>query len=95
MQPDLFTLSRKDSPETSRAAAERIYPHLTELQGQVYAWFYQYGPATDKELVAWCKQYFPKTSESTWRTRRSELRDQGLIVSVGKINGCQTWKAMK
>ena len=92
-QQDLFTLTRRHGPETSREAAARIYPRLTELQQRVYDWFTQYGPATHKELVAHFKRISPDSSESTWRTRVSELRDQGLIVAVGKIDGCQTWKA--
>ena len=90
-QTDLFTLTRRNDPETSRGAAARIYPRLTELQQRVYDWFTQYGPATHKELVAHFKRISPESSESTWRTRVSELRDQGLIVAVGNLDGHTTW----
>ena len=91
-EPDLFTLTRRNDPETSREAAARIYPRLTELQEQVLWWFTNYGPATDKEMISWFKRRLPNSSESTYRTRRSELRDQGLIVAVGKLDGHTTWK---
>ena len=90
--PDLFTLSRRNDPATSKEAAARVHVHLTELQQYVYDWFIMFGPATHKELVTFCKRIRPDSSESTWRTRVSELRDQGLIIACGKIDGCQTWR---
>ena len=92
MQGDLFTLSRRNSPTTSKEAAARVHPQLNVLQAEVLVYFEEYGPATDKEMCAQFKKWYSNRSESTWRTRRSELRDQGLIIACGKIEGCTTWK---
>lgn len=83
-QPDLFTLYRKSSPDTSREAAAYVHPKLTRLQALVMDWAKGAGRFTDKDLVREMQRQHGG-EPSTWRTRRSELRDAGLIVQTGKI----------
>lgn len=75
-QPDLFTLTRTTDPVTSREAAASISDKITEIQRVVLAWAKEVGGFTDKELTAALAHRF---GPSTLRTRRSELRDKGLI----------------
>ena len=82
IQPDLFALTRSDDPDTSREAAAYIHPHLTALQYKVLDWAKLQRSFTDKEMVS-SLQYLHGGAESTWRTRRSELRDCGMIEPIG------------
>lgn len=79
------TLARRTDPATSHEAAAAIAPKIGKLQQEVLDWakedpqsFYGF---TDRQLCAAMFARHPGTRESTWRTRRSELRDLGLIVS--------------
>lgn len=81
---DLFgshTRARKDDPATSKAAAARIMPTLTDKQRAVMEVFKQERHRrglTQFELEEICGWH-----GSTWRTRVSELGMMGLLVQVG------------
>jgi len=75
-------LHRSNDPETSREAAKLVAPHLNALQKQVLDYAVSKGEVgfTDLDL----NRHFDCTG-STYRTRRAELVDRGLI----KRSGCR------
>ena len=76
--------ARWTDPETSHEAAEYVAPRLTALQEEVYEWAKTHRePWTLKDIAASMRVRHPKSSESTWRTRVSELRDKAMIEFVG------------
>ena len=87
MNDDLFgndnirAHTRNTDPDTSRAAAENISPRLRELQRQVLVYAETRGRMgfIDPEMAA----HFG-CHGSTYRTRRSELVDMGLIADTGQ-----------
>lgn len=98
-QPDLFTLTRKTDPQTSHEAAEGVHNKITDLQQIILDWSRTRMSFTDDIMVAEISIDHPKHSPSTWRTRRSELRDAGLIEKVGRTknargNNVTVWKAV-
>lgn len=82
-------LSRTTDPETSKEAAASVAPKLSALQERVLTFAVACGPTgfTDREMV----KAMGVGSDSTWRTRRSELVKRGLIEDTGittrEING--------
>ena len=94
-QHDLFTpLARTGDPETSKEAARRITPELPHLQAVVLEALGLYGPCTDRTLVTVLRGKHGRT-ESTWRTRRSELVAKGLVEAYGKSHGQTVWRVVK
>lgn len=90
--PDLFTpLARTTDPETSHDAGRRITSELPELQAIVLKALTLYGPCTDRSLVTALRGQYGRT-ESTWRTRRSELVDKGLVEKCGVSNRQTVWR---
>lgn len=77
---DLFKLFRRKSKDTSIAAAASIAPEVPNIQAQVYAYAKQRGGQgfTDDQL----NEHF-KTTKSTYRSRRADLVEQGLIIDTG------------
>lgn len=79
---DLFayTRSRATDPDTSVEAAESVSPRIRELQQKVLR-FAEINPDgfTDRDL----EQHF-LNSGSTYRTRRSELTEMGMIRDSGE-----------
>lgn len=73
-------LTRSADPATSHEAAAWVFPKLNKLQNLVWDWVCENPRFIDKELVA-AMQAKHGGSESTWRTRRSELRDNGLLYA--------------
>jgi hypothetical protein len=75
-------MHRRDDPHTSEEAALAVAPHLNEIHKQVeaYATRCGYFGFTDYELNI----HFMTTS-STYRSRRSELTDMGILVDSGKV----------
>lgn len=73
--------ARRDDLDTSFAAAEEVTPHIRELQALVltYAKSCGLGWFTDVAL----NEHFETTS-STYRTRRSELVNKGLVGDSGE-----------
>ena len=75
-------MHRHDDPHTSEEAALAVAPHLNEIQREVeaYATRCGYFGFTDYELNI----HF-MTTGSTYRSRRAELADMGVIVDSGKV----------
>jgi hypothetical protein len=74
-------MHRRDDPDTSREAAEAVAPHMNRVRIAVvkFATHCGYFGFTDYEL----NEYF-MTTGSTYRSRRSELADLGLIIDSGR-----------
>lgn len=73
--------ARRDDPDTSKEAAANVTPVLRDLQETVFALFKHHGPMTDLQLSA----FAPKgAAYSTYRTRRAELVDMGLLRHSGR-----------
>jgi hypothetical protein len=84
---DSYKLARTNDPETSKEAAEKIVPKIGKLQIAVlkFAEGRQIAGFIDLEL-----NIFFGSTGSTYRTRRAELTDLGLIVATGMfrvVNG--------
>lgn len=85
--PDLFgndnatARARWSDPDTSRMAAAEVTPSLRELQAIVLAYAFECASAgfTDPAM----NEHFD-THSSTYRTRRSELVDYGLVADTGE-----------
>jgi hypothetical protein len=77
---DLFKLFRRKSKDTSIAAAVSIAPEIPNIEAQVYAYARSRGNNgfTDEEL----NEHF-KTTKSSYRSRRADLVEQGLIADTG------------
>lgn len=86
-EPDLFgndngkARARWSDPDTSHQAAEIVTPSLRELQALVLSYAFSCGDGgfTDPTL----NDHFG-THSSTYRTRRAELVDFGLIADTGE-----------
>ena len=80
---DAFTLHRKDDLDTSVEAAKLIHPSLTVLQLMVLQYAIERGSDgfTDQDL---CDYY--NNHGSTYRSRRSELTADGIIVHSGQTS---------
>lgn len=83
LQPDLFdahTRARGGDPDTSHVAAERIQSRINTLQQRVLQHFRSIYPnaITDLDL----ETHFGDHG-STYRTRRAELVELGLIRDTG------------
>lgn len=74
-------LTRNLDPQTSYEAGEKIIPKLRKIQQEVYDYFLAVGPvgATDLDL----QTHFNRHG-STYRTRRAELVELGLIIDTGQ-----------
>jgi hypothetical protein len=75
-------LSRGSGRATSRAAAESIVGHITDLQQRVLDALRAAGPTglTDEELT---ETLALRPGSSTARTRRAELTEAGLVKDSG------------
>jgi hypothetical protein len=73
--------ARSTDPETSFEAAESIMPKLNEVQQKVeeYAISRNRFGFTDYEM----NEHFNHTG-STYRSRRAELADRGVIIDTGR-----------
>lgn len=76
----LYKMVRQDSSDTSIEAAESVIPVLPKLQAEVLAYAKLMGKNgfTDEQM----NEYF-QTYKSSYRTRRAELVEQGLIEDSG------------
>lgn len=86
-QPTLFDLppqayARRHDPHTSHVAAKVVTPNLSALKERVMTEMRIAGPQglTDIELEELCGSH-----GSTFRTRRSELVAEGLIVKTDRL----------
>lgn len=97
-QTDLFKTgrARKTDPSTSHRAAAFVNPRVSRLQEIVLNYIRNHRGCTDREMVNDLRKEHGG-SESTWRTRRSELEDIGLVRHLGdvKVDGKRhrTWTA--
>lgn len=97
-QTDFFrhTHTRRDDPVTSRQAAQSIAGSVSNLQRLVLDYVKNHRGCTDREMVDTLRKEHGG-SESTYRTRRSELVDMGLIKALGYAEigkkKHQTWAA--
>ena len=95
-QTDLFVHShtRRDDPMSSRQAAHFIAGSVSNLQRLVYEYVRNHRGCTDREMVDALRREHGG-SESTYRTRRAELVDMGVIEPLGYIEmnsrKHQTW----
>ena len=73
--------ARTSDPETSHIAAEKIKRKLGGIQRQVLAVLRDAYPAalSDDQILERAETRFGKKVSSTWRTRRKELVDLGLV----------------
>ncbi|MDP9424018.1 MAG: hypothetical protein M3Q19_14515 [Pseudomonadota bacterium] len=73
--------ARRCDPDTSHAAAADVTPSLRELQAIVLAYAFSRGSQgfTDPAM----NEHFD-THTSTYRTRRAELVDYGLVADTGE-----------
>lgn len=83
LSPDQYAvnkLTRRDNPETSYQAANRVFPHLSNIQERVLV-FIKNCPqgVTDLEISL----YF-EDDRSTYRTRRAELVAIGRVKDSGR-----------
>lgn len=97
-QTNLFSANRarRSDPYTSKEAARCIAGGVTRLQQLVLDYVKAHRGTTDREMVEALRKEHGG-SESTYRTRRAELVDLGLIYSLGVAeigNGKhKTWAA--
>jgi hypothetical protein len=91
----LHKMHHRDGPETEVAAAQKILPEQSTLQGIVFAALHDSGlkGLTDPELHRRCSKAHGKNrAYSTWRSRRVELVQKGLVVWTGNtIGGHRVW----
>lgn len=78
---EAFKLHRKDDLDTAVEAAKLIHPHLGVIQLMVLQYAIKRGSDgfTDQDL---CDYY--DNHGSTYRSRRSELTAEGLVVDSGR-----------
>src|SRR5512143_9354 len=75
---------RREQPHTSFEAASDVISKLGKLQREVYAVICLYGPLTDLDINNRCAALHGKRAESTYRKRRCELVERGLVVDTGR-----------
>ena len=72
-------------PETSTTSARATLGKLSKTQVQVVTAFEENGDMCDQpQLHEYCCKRFGKRHESTYRKRRSELTEAGIIVDTGE-----------
>ena len=90
----LFTLSRRDGPETSRQAVSGI-KNLNGTRLKILKLFKEFGELDEEKLYQLCSERYGMSSNtSTARARRSDLKRMGLVRDSGRVsinkNGCKT-----
>ncbi len=80
-RPAVQAHARRDDLDTSHAAAEEVSPHIRELQAKVLDYARSRGRTGFTDVAL--NEHFETTS-STYRTRRSELVDKGLVEDSGE-----------
>lgn len=78
------SMTRRDDYETSEIAADNVSKDLSELQKIV---LFEIGESkrglTDIEIEDICNSKYQQRGQSTWRKRRTELLQKGLIEACG------------
>lgn len=84
LAPDTYAinkLTRRDNPETSYQAANRVFPHLSNIQERVLVYFHNCpNGSTDLSM----QEYFEDDS-ATFRSRRAELVAMGRLRNSGRV----------
>lgn len=75
---------RREHPDTSRQAAMRVARTLSETKVKVIRCFGNNGPMTDREMDSHATASYGERPESSYRKRRSELTEEGLIETTGR-----------
>jgi hypothetical protein len=91
-QPELFTLTRTNDPQTSHDAAASL-KDVRASQRAVYQMLRDYGPSTDERLQQLAHDHGIRMSPSGLRTRRHELTALGLVVDSGRTAVLATGRA--
>lgn len=97
-QIDMFSSSRsrRSDPFTSKEAGRSIGGGVNRLQKMVLDFIMLHRGCTDREMVETLRKEHGG-SESTYRTRRAELVDMGLVRALGMVEvggkKHQTWTA--
>jgi hypothetical protein len=85
--PDLFgpAVARSTDPHTSHDAAKAVTPATGTIRAQVEAFAFGKNDKgfVDEELSA----AFGASDKSSYRTRRAELTEAGVIVDSGRTRG--------
>jgi hypothetical protein len=86
-----MTRARDTDMTESHDAAARIRPYVTTLQNIVLDYIRDVGTSRDIFMV---KDLMRKHGhrESTWRTRRKELVDKGLVEKCGSDGKHSIWR---
>lgn len=79
---DIFKAHRADDPETSREAAEAIQPTKTAIQRKVEDYALRAGAVGFTDYALSLAHH--SGWSSTYRTRRAELTEAGVIVDSGR-----------
>ncbi len=78
-----------DSAELSAQAYETIKANglLSKRRFEVYDILHRKGPLTAHEIVDIAREFYPKTNQTSFNARLSELEDAGVVDQVGeKVN---------
>jgi hypothetical protein len=81
---EAFQITRRDDPDTSYEAADRVVLTLPKTQREVLEMMQKSGPMTDLELDRACRLAYGKRGYSTYRSRRKELTTKGLLRDSGE-----------
>jgi hypothetical protein len=81
--PRFDSMVRTSDPDTSHGAAAAIVPDLNALQAKVLSCCRSLRQFTDLDLHYRCIEVYGRQRESTYRKRRGELRDLGLVEDTG------------
>lgn len=82
--------SRHENPFTSRVAASYVAGSVNNLQKLVLGYIINHRGTTDREMVEALRKEHGG-SDSTYRTRRSELVELGLVKELGVIRDGRKW----
>ena len=79
--------ARHSDPQPSHEAAAKISTvRITDLHAHIFSRFLVHGPMTDEELISRV-EIQPRPSDSSIRSRRSELVAKGHLRSQSAITG--------
>ena len=79
-----FQMARRGQPDTSYISGKAILDSLGKIQRNVVSVFMEHGHLTDLQLHRLCCERFGNKAESTYRKRRSELTEFGIVVDSGE-----------
>jgi len=101
---DTTTLARKENPQTSKDAAEKMVKSgaLNRQEKWIYNLIMKYVNShplerdktfTTKDIAGWTRAYAYDKAYDICRKRFSGLRDKGKIeLTGGRRDGCRVWR---